>query len=125
MFFATPQGGDPFTLVDWQISSKGRGTFDLSYFASNSLTPAVRKEHEMRLLRLWHDELTARGVKGYSFDDATRDYRLGVLYSWMYAVIAIASLDPANERGLALFTAWFQRASSAIADLGCAELMPE
>jgi hypothetical protein len=78
----------------------------------------------MRLLKIWHDELVKGGVSGYSFDDAVQDYRLGVLYSWMYAVIAIASLDPANERGLALFNAWFERASTAMADLNVAELMP-
>lgn len=125
MFFAAPEGGAPFSICDWQIASKGRGTFDLAYFASNSLPPALRTEHEMRLLKIWHDEVTARGVSGYSFDDAVRDYRLGVLYSWMYAVIAIASLDPANERGLALFNAWFQRASTAIDELKVAELMPK
>jgi hypothetical protein len=125
MFFASSQGGAPFAICDWQIASKGRGTFDLAYFASNSIPPALRKEHEMRLLKIWHDELTRRGVRGYSFDDAVYDYRLGVLYSWMYAVIAIASLDPANERGLALFNAWCQRASAAANDLNVAELMPK
>jgi thiamine kinase-like enzyme len=125
MFFASAQGGAPFAICDWQIASKGRGTFDLAYFASNSLPPDLRREHEMRLLRLWHDELTRNGVRGYTFDDAVHDYRLGVLYSWMYAVIAIASLDPSNERGLALFNAWFQRSSAAIADLSVAELMPK
>lgn len=124
MFFATAAGGAPYTLADWQISSKGRGAFDLAYFTTSSLTPADRKTHEMRLLRLWHDALSEHGVKGYSWDQALLDYRLGALYSWMYVVIAVASLDPANERGMALFNAWFQRGSIAMAELNAGELMP-
>jgi hypothetical protein len=63
-------------------------------------------------------------VQGYSWDQAVLDYRLSTLYSWMYVVIAVGSLDPANERGMALFNAWFERGSTAVDELACAELMP-
>jgi hypothetical protein len=88
------------------------------------MEPGDRKEHEMRLLRLWHDILVDNRVTGYSWAQSVHDYRLAVLYSWMYVVIAVASLDPANERGMALFHAWFRRASAAMRDLAAGEMMP-
>ncbi len=124
MFFGTAEGGAPYTLADWQIASKGHGAFDIAYFTTSSLTPADRKAHEMRLLRLWHDALSEHGVKGYAWDQAVLDYRLSALYSWMYVVVAVGSLDPANERGMALFNAWVQRCSTAIAELDAGVLMP-
>lgn len=124
MFFGTTERCAPYTLADWQISSKGRGAFDIAYFTTGSLTPADRKTHEMRLLRLWHDALSEHGVEGYAWDQVVLDYRLSVLYSWMYVVIAVGSLDPANERGMALFNAWVQRCSTAVAELDAGALMP-
>ena len=124
MFFGTAEGGAPYTLADWQIASKGRGAFDIAYFTTSSLTSADRKTHEMRLLRLWHDALSEHGVQGYAWDQAVLDYRLSALYSWMYVAIAVGSLDPANERGMALFNAWVQRCSTAVAELDAGALMP-
>jgi thiamine kinase-like enzyme len=124
MFFGGG-GTSAFALADWQISTKGRGAFDLAYLFSGALDPSVRKAHEMRLLRLWHNLLVEAGVTGYSFDEALRDYRIGVLYSWMYVVIGVASLDPANERGMAFFNAWVLRRSRAVEELEAADLMPK
>jgi hypothetical protein len=83
----------------------------------------IRRTEEMRLLWLWH-ELVAGGRADYSFDEALVDYRRAVLYSHVYTVIATASLDPANERGMAMFRAWLQRRSAAIEDLDADELIP-
>jgi hypothetical protein len=110
--------------IDWQISSKGRGIFDVGYFLSSCIDPDQRKRTEMGLLRRWHDTLLEHGIQGYSWEQALHDYRVAVLYTWIYAVIGIGALDAANERGLALFHEWVVRRSRAIADLDAAELMP-
>jgi hypothetical protein len=119
MFF----GRDELAVIDWQISCRGRGVFDLAYFLSGSVLPAVRKAEEMRLLRLWH-ELATGGRPGYSLDDALTDYRRCVLYCNVYTVIATGTLDPANERGMALFDAWLGRRVTAIEELDAGDLMP-
>jgi hypothetical protein len=109
-------------LIDWQIAFRGRGAFDVAYFLSGCLDPTVRRAEEMRLLRLWY-ELATGGRPTYTFDDALLDYRRAVLYCHVYTVIATGSLNPANERGMAVFRAWLQRRSAAIEELDAGELM--
>ena len=110
-------------VIDWQIAFRGRGAFDVAYFLGGCLDPAVRRAEEMRLLRLWH-ELAAGGRPDYTFDDALLDYRRAALYCHLYTVIATGSLNPTNERGMAVFRAWLRRRSAAIEDLDAGELMP-
>lgn len=124
LFFATPEGGDPLAVVDWQIMTLGNGLFDLAYFMSSAVPPADRRAMEMDLLHMYHDILTEGGVKGYDFDQCLLDYRTSALFCWQYAVIILGSLDTANERGLALFTDVLDRFVSAIVDLKAAELLP-
>jgi hypothetical protein len=119
VFFDDPK----IALIDWQIAFRGRGAFDVAYFLSGCLDPAVRRAEEMRLLRLWHS-LATEGHSGYTFDDALVDYRRAVLYCHVYTVIATGSLNPANERGMAVFRAWLQRRGAAIEDLDADQLMP-
>jgi hypothetical protein len=110
-------------VIDWQIAFRGRGAFDVAYFLSGCLDPAVRRAEEMRLLRLWH-ELATGGRPNYTFEDALLDYRRSVLYCRVYTVIATGSLNPSNGRGMAVFRAWLQRRSAAIEELDAGELMP-
>ena len=124
LFFDHPDGS-PIAAIDWQISSRGRGMFDVAYFIVSSLEPDVRRAHEERLVRMWHAVVTERGAKDYGWDEAWLDYRKAVLYCNIYTVIGVGSMDAANERGLALQTAWVRRRSAAIEDLRCAEVMPE
>ena len=124
LFFGTDQGGPELAVVDWQIVSKGRGIFDLAYFMTGTLKPDDRRAVERDLLKLYHNILVERGVRGYDFDQLWEDYRGSVLFCWLYAVIVLGRLDVTNERGLALFTANLERAVAAILDLNAGELLP-
>ena len=124
LFFATKRGGCEFGVIDWQIANRGIGTFDVAYFLTGNIDVKLRSSCEMDFLKLYHDTLLAGGVKGYSWDDCLRDYRMSALFCLAYVVISIGTLDPANDRGLALMHAWFDRVSNAIRDLRADELMP-
>lgn len=124
LFFAPSQGGEPLTVVDWQIMQRGRGVFDVAYFMSGTLQPDDRKASEMDLLRMYHDILTDSGVTGYDFDQCLHDYRAAIMFCWLYVVIVLGTLDVATERGLALFTANLERGAAAISDLNAGELLP-
>ena len=117
--------GREVAAIDWQIACRGQGAFDVAYFLGGCLDPAVRRAEEMRLLRLWHGIVTDGSPVKYAFEDAVQDYRRSVLYCNVYTVIAIGSLDPTNERGMAVFTGWLRRRSAAIEDLDAGELLPK
>jgi hypothetical protein len=123
MFFAPPGAPPSLAVVDWQITSRGRGIFDLAYFICGALAPEMRKSHEMELVRMYYDILQQRGVRGYTWERCLREYRTGALYLLVYVVISLGTLDSANERGVALFNAWLERATAAILDLNAAELL--
>lgn len=125
LFFGTAQGGDPLSVIDWQIASRGRGVFDVAYFISGNLRPEDRRAHQMTLLKHYYDTLVEHGVRDYSWDQCVHDYRICTLFCLVYTVISGGTLDLANERGQALVTAWIDRCASAIQDLDCAALMPK
>jgi hypothetical protein len=125
MFFASAAGGAPLTVIDWQISAKGGGIFDVAYFVAGTLPEGQRRATERDLVKLYHDTLIANGVTGYSFEQCWEDYRLTTLFLLAYSVIALGSLDHANQRGVDLFTTISKRTIAAITDLKSAELLPE
>ena len=122
LFFGAP-GGDPLAVIDWQISSRGRGIFDVAYFTAGTLPPADRKAKERDLVRMYHDTLVERGVRGYEFDRCWLEYRRSVMFLIVYSVIAMGSIDLANERGVELFTTILKRTLAAIEDLKAYEVL--
>ncbi len=117
--------GEDFTVVDWQIVIKGVGAFDLAYLLAGNISVEDRREHEQYLVQLYHHHLVANGVENYDFETCWRDYRTCVLVAWIWPVIAVGSLDPANERGLAFFREWSKRATSAVVDLKAWEVLDD
>ena len=120
LFFGS---GDEVWMIDFQACSKGGGAYDLGYFISQSVPGDVRKAEEQSLLRAYHDELVARGVSDYSFDQLREDYRAGVLYGWIIPVYAVGTLDSSSERAMALWTEVIKRAQSAMRDHHVADLL--
>jgi len=125
LFFATPEGGDPLAVIDWQIAFRGRGTFDVAYFMSGCLPPEERRVKEMDILKSYHRTLTRNGVQGYEFEQCLHDYRLATLFCLVYPVIGGGSVDMGNERGVALWDAILERNVAAILDLNAGELLPK
>ncbi|MDP9237779.1 MAG: ecdysteroid 22-kinase family protein [Chloroflexota bacterium] len=123
MFFGAPGSGTEFAVIDWQISSRAGGVFDVAYFVAGSLTPEERRARERDIVRLYHDTLVEHGVQGYTFDQCWEDYRLSTLFLLGYSVIGAGALDLANERGMDLFTKITQRTIAAIEDLKAYELL--
>jgi len=91
--------------------SLGRTLIDLGYI----------KERD--LVRMYHDTLVERGVRGYEFDRCWLEYRRSVMFLIVYSVIAMGSIDLANERGVELFTTILKRTLAAIEDLKAYEVL--
>jgi len=116
LFFGKQPGHAPLTVVDWQIAIRGSGTYDVGYFVSQSVSPKLRCEIELDLLRAYHDCLVENGVSGYSFSDCIDDYRFTLMFCLCYPVMGGGFGDVANERGVALAKAMTDRCVSAIRD---------
>lgn len=123
VMFAPIAGGAPFAVLDWQITSRGRGAFDLGYLFCTSLRVDDRRAHSERLMRLYLDELHRAGVDGYDEAECLRDIRLAALFRFVYTVITLGTFDLGNERGRALFDAMLERNTSAVVELDAASLL--
>ncbi len=122
-FFFDHPDGSPATVIDWQLSVRGMGALDVSYFLAESLSPEDRRAHERSLLERYHAGLVTGGVTGYSFDDLWLDYRIGFVAQLTIPVIG-SSMDLGNDRGRQLMDAMVERVMIAIDDHEVERLLP-
>jgi hypothetical protein len=119
MFFGGAGAGYDLAVIDWQIANRGWGLYDVAYFTGTNLDSEQRRQHEMTLLREYHDALTSARSGGtpYTWDDCLLHYRMSMAALFANMVGNLASLDMANERGVALFSLIVGRAAAAAHDL--------
>lgn len=114
LFFDLPDGS-PLAILDWQLTVRASGAFDVSYFICQSLTEETRRDHEERLVRRWHDGLLAAGVTNYSFEKAWYDYRLNIAMQFGITVVT-GNYEVPNERGALLVETLVRRNFAAVQD---------
>jgi hypothetical protein len=124
LFFAVEADDPPVTALDWQITSKGRGAYDLAYFLSQSLAVDTRRSCENQLIKRYAERLAEQGID-YPRDELWRDYRLTTAWCFAYPVIAAGRIDLANDRQLQLLRTMVNRAATAIEDLDALSLRPD
>jgi aminoglycoside phosphotransferase (APT) family kinase protein len=117
--FLFPRAGpsDPY-LIDWQLWHLDVGARDLAFMIALHWDPTVRQALERRLLHLYHQQLIAEGVTGYSFDDLWLDYRRCAVRNLTFPIILWARGSPPE--------AWRHRLDCALAsyrELGAHELL--
>ena len=74
MLRQTPNGAMP-VIIDWQLPAFSGGTNDLAKFMMTAVPFEILAEHEQSLVEHYAENLKARGVGDYSFDECWRDYR--------------------------------------------------
>jgi ecdysteroid kinase len=124
LFFATDPVDSTVTALDWQVTAKGRGAYDVGYFLSQSLATDVRRGCEFDLLERYAARLSERGID-YPAAELQRDYRITVAWCFVYAVLGIGRIDLANDRQFALLRAISERSASAIEDHDALSLRPD
>lgn len=125
VFYGSTDSTAPITLIDWQIASQGVGIYDIGYFMTQSLDPALRSAHERELVEEYYARLLEGGVTGYSWEQCWNDYRKVALYCLVYPVISIGTIDLANERGVTLAEKMTDRCIAAIDDLGAEQFLKQ
>ena len=108
MLFNAPSAGKPLAVVDWQTVGLGCGAQDISYFLGAGFKRDDRAEYEMPLLKRWHDAICRRGVEGYSFEDAVRDYRY-FTFAGFGVAFAAPMIVERTERGDQMFMTMIRR----------------
>jgi hypothetical protein len=124
LFFATGLDDPPVTALDWQLTAKGRGAYDVGYFLSQSLATDVRRGCEAELLKRYCGRLAERGI-AYPAAELQRDYRITVAWCFIYPVLGAGQLDVANQRQLDLLRTVFERSATAIDDNDALALRPD
>ena len=94
------QDGSP-VFVDWQTIGCSRGTQDVGNLLAGSMNVPELRQNWEGLLRRYHHRLTARGVRGYSWDECVAHYRQTILYPLGQGIALIGALDRGDSRGLA------------------------
>lgn len=118
-YIAHPAGGaDEMGLNDWQCSSKGHWSRDLSYAISTALTIDDRRAWEKDLLAYYLELMHEKGVPAIAFDDAWLAYRqqmFGAL-AWWTGTLGQPPEAPAMQPRETSF-AFIERMATAVHDL--------
>lgn len=107
LLFATPAGGPPITVVDWQTPGHGAPISDLAYFCGAGLLPAERREHEASLLDTYADALRTYDVE-VERDWLWSQYRREAFAGVAMSVIA-SQVVGSTARSEAMFAAMASR----------------
>jgi hypothetical protein len=107
-------------FFDWGMVWRATGMRDVAYVLGNSVPTEVRREHERDWIQQYVDLLAAHDV-ALSFDDAWRQYRLLVVYSWNSATSTAAM--GSRWQAIDVGRGGMARATAAVEDLGSVTLL--
>lgn len=124
LFFGVSADDPPLTALDWQLTAKGRGAYDIAYFLSQSLTPETRRSCEDELLDRYAERLAEHGID-YPREQLRYDYRLGTAWCFIYPVMAEGRIEIVNDRNEQLNRAMLARSVAAIEDHDAFSLGPD
>jgi aminoglycoside/choline kinase family phosphotransferase len=122
--FGGSAGDDAVTMLDFQLSTRHFGPWDVANLLAGSMTPEVRRSCETELVEHYHRRLGELGVTGYTIDQCWLDYRRSLLQICTASVI-VSDLEGGNERGVELLENLFLRPILAGQDHHVGELLAE
>jgi hypothetical protein len=105
-------------VIDWQMAMRSPGQSDLVYFCANNLTIDARRASESDLVDRYVERLHAAGVPSDAVTRSTvwQGYLEGLLFYATSFGASLLTIDPANERGTALFEQLVMRTFAAVDD---------
>ena len=98
--FGGPEGAGTTTLIDFQLSTRHVGMWDVTNLLAGSMDPDLRRAHEAELISFYVDQVRATGID-FTVDQAMKEYRMCLLHQTTAQVIT-SDLEGGNERGAAL-----------------------
>jgi hypothetical protein len=110
-------------IVDFQLTGRGSGAYDLGYFVTQSLEVDVAAAHEQALFDRWVDGLRAGGVPEDDLGRLWEDYRKAALFCLVYPVVAVRGMDLSDPRQRDLIDSMLRRFDRAVEQLDLADLL--
>jgi len=98
--FGGPDGDDATTIIDFQLSTRHVGMWDVTNLLAGSMDPDLRRAHEAELISEYVGQIRAAGID-YTLDQAMKEYRISLLQQTTAQVIT-SDLQGGNDRGAAL-----------------------
>ncbi|WP_372792167.1 phosphotransferase, partial [Paraconexibacter sp.] len=117
-------GDGTCTVVDWQTVTWGPVMLDAAYFIGGGLSVEDRRASERDLLRVYHDELRAQGVRSLPWEEVWDGYRRACFHGILMTVAA-SMVVVRTERGDDMFMTWLERNAQQVLDLDALDLLPE
>lgn len=110
-------------LLDFQLTGLATGSYDLSYFVTQSLMPDVAADNEKALFDRYVAGLIAGGVPESETARLWDDYRVGALFCLVYPVVAARGMDLSDPRQHALIHNMNVRFARALVELELSDLL--
>ncbi len=121
--FGGPDGDDAVTVIDFQLSTRHIGMWDVTNLIAGSMTTELRREHERQIIQSYVDQIRSHGID-YSMEQAMKEYRVCLLHQCPAQVIS-SDLGGGNERGAALLEQLHLRPLYAALDNDALDLLDE
>jgi len=123
LFFPRDDGGD-LAFVDWQVSGKNSGLYDVAYFLGSGIDTDLRRRIERDLVAEYHAGLVDSGVSDLTFDECWRLYRLNSFGRLLTMVLVCGGIDLTDERTRHLADLGLRRSLAQVEDLDAEEFLP-
>jgi Phosphotransferase enzyme family/SCP-2 sterol transfer family len=124
LLFGEPGSATELTIIDFATLKWGPITSDLAFFIGGNLSIEDRRAHEEALVRLFHDELLANGVTGFSFEQCWRGYRFAA-FSGVLMAVGAPMVVTQTERGDDMFMTMLARHVQQVIDLDSLSLLAD
>jgi len=112
--------GDTPAIIDWQITLRGNGAYDVAMFLSQSIDPELRRRHFDELIRHYLETLQENGVKADE-KDFMYLFRLAAASCLTNPLLIGGMIDENIPRTRQLAETLLSRACRTVEDLDCFE----
>ncbi|MEJ6671689.1 MAG: DUF1679 domain-containing protein [Pseudomonadales bacterium] len=118
IFFAEPTDGtcSKPIIIDWQTAGIGSPMTDIARWLTQSISIEQRRDHELDLLKRYHDRLLEKGVTGYSYKKMLQEYEVNLVVTLLMFSMSLDEIDQSSERAANLFHAMYSRLDAALSD---------
>ena len=117
-------GAGTATVLDWQLTCRAPGAYDLYYYLGLSGDPDVVSEHFDGLIDHYLDEYAAAGGSPLDRDTTITQMKGSALWLTVLGTISASQLDPVNARGEELFLTMWKRGIRLAEQLDLSSLLP-